>query len=137
MITNTDIAKYFYNKCKRFSVPTYMPWTLPKGDLPDERITIVVHDIAEGGAFWDRCIVEVNWMLTDIDGCANVGLDDVERRMVSLYKGNGIIDGTTFKYEKMSATTLEDKDFNSHYHNLKILFNIQRVNNYGNTDFCD
>lgn len=127
MITRTDIEEILYDKCRDFGVETYLADTTPIGEIKEERLVIIPKNIQDG-RYWYRCFVEVNWCVPDIhnekDG---VRIKSVEKSMSVLDYGQGLCDGTQYRWKKESEGVESEPEANYHYVNKRLLFNIQKV----------
>lgn len=126
MITISDIGERIYDDCRQFGVATYLKGNIPDGEVTTERIVIYPTQIANG-MYWQRCFLDVNWCVPDIDEAASLRLKQIERELVKIYTGTGVIDDSAYTYNKDSTEIAEDKDLKCHYVNVRLLFKIQKV----------
>lgn len=126
MITISDIGEILFDKCKPFSLPTYIKGSIPLGEVTEERICILPMSI-EDGKYWCKCSVKVNWCVPDVLGERSPRIKDAEKALESLYYGQGTLDGAKYKYKKSSVSVEQNSELRCHFVNLSLLFYIQKV----------
>ena len=123
MITTSDISEVIYDACRHYGVSIYIADTFPDEEIDEERIVIIAKQISTEGKYWNRCYVEVNWCVPDIEDEADgIRLKEVERLMRDIAQGNGSLDGTTYRYSVKSTQVVGDRRLRIHYANSQILF---------------
>lgn len=130
MITEAETGNILYRDCKRFGVPVYQRWNLPKPGTGGERI-VVYPKRQSSGAKWITNFIEVNYLVPDRpDGKADmVRLHEVERLLAADLHAYGVYDGTPYRYSVNSETDiLEDKELKIHYVNARVQFRTMNIN---------
>lgn len=124
MITMEDMALIVSGLVKGFGMPVYIKWHIPLSDIPSEgRITITPKEDSEGRIF-DRCFIEVNFILPDVNQEADIRLDDIEREAYALFK-DGFSDGFNGQWYAISYSRRSrerDEQLKSHYVHFQLLF---------------
>ena len=124
MITTEDMALIISKPLEVFGMPIFVKGHIPFSDIPSEgRITITPKTDGDGVIF-DKCFVEVNFILPDIKEEADIRLDDIERDAYEIFH-NGI----TGQYQDMfynvsysRRSREEDRQLKSHYVHFQVLF---------------
>ena len=126
MITTEDMAQIISGYLGTFGMPVFIKGHIPVGDIPEEgRITITPKEDSEGNIF-DKCFVEVNFILLDIGQEADIRLDDIEREAYSIFKDgySDSYDGQWYHIGYSRRSREEDKQLKSHYVHIQLLFEI-------------
>lgn len=127
MITTGDITRRVYDDCRYLGVPIFIHGAIPEGKVTDERIIIIPKTI-EDGTNWYRGYMEVNYLVPDIKGEEDGRrLDAVERLLKPIFYGQGVIDGTRYRYRRFSIGREQDASLECHFVNVRLLIEIQKV----------
>jgi len=125
MITSSDAEILVLKKAKELGITTY-PWgNIPEGKILSDRVTVRAKGVTPS-TYWSKCFVEVNLSVPDIDGEKNgIRLQELEREGARLF-GNytDSYDGTVYRVRISSSEVMEDKQFDCHYVNIRLSFEI-------------
>lgn len=124
MITTEDMALIVSRYLDTFGMPIYIKGHIPFADIPDEgRITITPKEDSDGRIF-DKCFMEVNFILPDVNQEADYRLDQIERDAYTLFKDgfSDCYEGQWYHigYSRRSRET--DTQLNAHYVHIQLLF---------------
>lgn len=127
MIVTTDIADILFQDCKDFGITTIVPFgkTLT-GELKDERLTIHVKGQTPG-KIWEKCFVEVNLCVPDLDvNIANtLRLKELERKAKKKFRSvTDTFDDTRYLYEVDTISIEADTALKCHFVNCRLLFKV-------------
>lgn len=127
MIVTTDIADILFQDCKDFGITTIVPFgkTLI-GELKDERLIIHVKGQTPE-KIWEKCFVEVNLCVPDLDfGVANtLRLKELERKAKKKFRSvTDTFDGTRYLYEVDTIRVEADNALKCHFVNCRLLFKV-------------
>lgn len=129
MITTEDMALIISEYLGTFDMPIFVKGHIPFGKVGnDGRITIIPKADSDGKVF-NKCFVEVNFILPDVDGEANFRLDDVERAAYAAFK-DGMAGQYNEQYYDISYSRRsreEDTGLKCHYVHLQLLFQTLNV----------
>lgn len=124
MITTEDMALIVSGHLRDFGMPVFVKGHIPFSDIPSEgRITITPKEDSEGRIF-DKCFVEVNIILPDINQEADIRLDELERRAYAIFK-DGYADEYGDQHYALSYSRRSrerDEQLKAHYVHLQLLF---------------
>lgn len=128
MIGVKDIERIIIGEVQEY-IPLSSVFTtddIPEGKVTEERI--VIHcKTRSTETFFDKCFVEVNWCVPDIDGAPNSSrLREVERIMLGGFDTVGCYDDSYFRYGISSEEVLSS-ELECHYVNVRLLFEILNV----------
>ena len=128
MIVQGDIAKILVKDCMQFGIDVYQKDSTPNGKVTKERI-VVIPKKGSPDMYWEKCYVEVNICVPDVNKRANtLRLDELERDVVGVLKSScGVYDGTRYRYKKESTSREEDIELGCHFVNVRLLFEILNV----------
>ena len=124
MITTEDMAFLVSQMVRGFDMPVYVKGHIPFSDIPKEgRITITPKDDSEGRIF-DKCFIEVNFILPDIGQEADYNLDAIERDAYTLFKEGeaGGFNGQWYRISYSRRSRERDEQLKSHYVHFQLLF---------------
>ena len=124
MITTEDMAVIISERLGAFNMPVYFKGHIPFDGIPKEgRITITPKEDSEGRIF-DKCFVEVNFILPDINQEAHYELDMIERNAYELFKDGfaGTFNGQHYDVSYSRRSREQDGQLKSHYVHLQLLF---------------
>ena len=126
MITTEDMAVLISQKVESFGMPIFIKGHIPFSDIPQEgRITITPKEDSEGSIF-DKCFIEVNFILPDVNNEADFNLDAIERDAYELFK-DGFADeyeGQHYVVSYSRRSRERDEQLKSHYVHIQLLFEI-------------
>lgn len=129
MIAVTDILDIIFDKCVEFGIKDIResPRDIT-GPLNSEMIGIHAKDLIPG-TYWKKDFVEVNLYAPDINGEEDLNrLKELERAAYPILDGfAGKFDGTGYRYSIYSTGIEENEPAQSHYINVKVLFEILNV----------
>ena len=112
-----------------FEMPIYIKGHIPFGEIPaDGRITILPK-ADDDGTIFDKCFVEVNFILPDIEQEANARLDTLERDAYDLFRKGlaGEYNGQWYQISYSRRSREEDPQLKSHYVHFQLMFQILNV----------
>lgn len=124
MITTEDMGLLISKHLGVFGMPVFIKGHIPFEDIHEEgRITITPKEDSDGRIF-DKCFVEVNFILPDISQEANYRLDDIERDAYELFKDGyaGEYNGQWYSISFSRRSRERDEQLNSHYVHIQLLF---------------
>ena len=124
MITTEDMAVIISERLGAFGMPTYIKGHIPFETIPKEgRITITPKEDSEGRIF-DKCFVEVNFILPDINQEAHYELDAIERNAYELFKDGfaGSLNGQHYNVSYSRRSREQNEQLKSHYVHIQLLF---------------
>jgi len=124
MITTEDMAVIVSQMIEGFDMPIYVKGHIPIANIPQEgRITILPKEDSEGRIF-DKCFVEVNFFLPDIEGEADIRLDDIEREAYRIFHDGlaGEYNGQHYDISYSRRSREQSQQLGSHYVHFQILF---------------
>ena len=129
MIAVTNILDIIFDKCVDFGISDVRE--APKdilGPLKSEMIGIHAKSLVPG-TYWKKGFVEVNLYVPDIDGEQDlIRLGQLERVSYSVFDElSGKFDGTGYRYSIYSTGIEENEPAQSHYVNVKLLFEVLNV----------
>lgn len=107
-----------------FGMPTYIKGHIPFGQVGEEgRITITPKEDSDGRIF-DRCFIEVNFLLQDVEQEANIGLDEIERIAYEFFHEAhvGEYEGQWYRYTYSRRSRERDEKLSCSYVHFQILF---------------
>lgn len=131
MITTEDIASIIMRDLWSFDMPKFIKGHIPIGKVGEEgRIVILPKEDSDGKIF-DKCFVEVNFLLPDIEGETNIGLDEIERNAYTFFKESkaGQYENQWYTYSFSRRSVEQDTDLECHYVHIQVLFEILNVIN--------
>lgn len=126
MITTEDIALIIAEDLRGFDMPIFTKGHIPFENITKEgRITITPKDNSVGRIF-DKCFVEVNFILPDINQEAHYDLDRIEREAYALFKDYkaGKYEDQWYNITYSRRSREEDANLKSHYVHFQLLFEI-------------
>ena len=126
MITTEDMALIVAKTLDGYKMPIYVKGHIPFGAIPSEgRITITPKEDSEG-KYFNRCFIEVNFILPDVDEEADYRLDDIERTAYGQFKDGfaGTYEDQWYNITYSHRSREEDGQLKSHYVHLQLLFEI-------------
>lgn len=130
MITTEDIALIIAQKVKCFGMETYIKGHIPftKGIEKNGRIVVIPKSDDEGTIF-DKCFVEVNFIMSDVNQEADYRLDEVEREAYSLFRKGwaGKCQGQWYNLSFSRKSREDDENIKSHYIHFQLLFEILNI----------
>lgn len=120
MIVTGDVATILVRDCEKLGITTYRKGYVPEST--SERIIVIAKPQLDG-TYWRKGFVEVNMMVPDVKGVANLSrLNQLERIAKGHFESVGEYDGTTYSYSIESIGQEEDTSLKCHYVNVRILF---------------
>ena len=129
MITTEDMAVIVSGMLGGFNMPVYTKGHIPFSDIPEEgRITITPKEDSDGRIF-DKCFIEVHFILPDVNREAAYNLDDIERRAYALFKDGvaGTYDSQHYLITYSRRSRENDEQLQSHYVHFQLLFETLNV----------
>lgn len=124
MITTEDMAVIVSKYLGAFGMPVYVKGHIPFAEIPEEgRITVTPKEDSDGRIF-DRCFIEVNFILPDKGQEADYRLDQIERDAYQLFKDgfSDYYEGQWYNIGYSRRSREADSQLNSHYVHLQLLF---------------
>lgn len=124
MITSEDIALIIAEDLQAFGMPIYTKGHIPFTEtLTESRITITPKENSDGTIF-DKCFVEVNFLMPDVHQEAAFELDNIERDAVSLFKQGkaGQYEGQWYNISYSRRSRERDEQLKCHYVHFQLLF---------------
>lgn len=118
------MAMIIADSLSAFDMPTFVKGHIPEGDVTDEGRITITPKVDSDGRIFDKCFVEVNFLLPDIKGEANIELDDIERDAYELFhKGMaGECEGQYYNISYSRRSRENDSQLKSHYVHFQLLF---------------
>ena len=129
MITTEDMAQIISGYLGTFEMPIYVKGHIPVGKIgTDGRITLIPKADSDGKIF-NKCFVEVNFVLPDVNNEADFRLDDIERAAYATFKDGmtGQYDGQYYNISYSRRSREEDVSLKCHYVHLQLLFETLNV----------
>lgn len=127
MITTEDMAALIAADLEGFGMTTYIKGHIPadKAVERDGRI-VILPKTDDTGVIFDKCFVEVNFLLPDIGQEADIRLDDIEREAYRLFKDYkaGQYEGQWYNISYSRRSRESDSQLKSHYVHFQLLFEI-------------
>lgn len=127
MITTEDMAMIVAGHLEGFGMPMFMKGHIPVTDfIPDEgRITITPKEDSAGQIF-DRCFIEVNFLLPDINQEAHYDLDRIERDAYSIFHDGvaGTYEDQWYRLSYSRRSREREEKQKAHYVHFQLLFEI-------------
>ena len=124
MITTEDMALLVSRHLEAFGMPIYVKGHIPFTKIPEEgRITITPKEDSEG-QYFDKCFIEVNFLLPDVNQEANYQLDGIEREAYRIFK-DGYSDEYEDQWYKLSYSSRSrerEEQLEAHYVHVQLLF---------------
>ena len=110
---------------EQFGMPIFVKGHIPVTDfIPEEgRITITPKEDSDGNIF-DKCFVEVNFLLPDMNQEAHHDLDRIEREAYQLFR-DGFADtyeGQWYKLSYSRRSREREEKQKAHYVHFQLLF---------------
>lgn len=130
MITTGDIATILVKDLMPLGIMTYKKGAVPEGKVLTERITVIPKE-PKPTPFWIKSFVEVNFYVPDVNGLANTRRLTELERLASGLRSVSSFDGSAYRYKVYSTNQEKDSVLECHFVNIKILFEILNVKNYG------
>ena len=130
MITTEDMAAIIASHLGDFGMPIYVKGHIPFENIPsDGRITILPKEDSDGQIF-DKCFVEVNFFLPDVNQEADYRLDDIERMAKSYFKKGfaGTYEDQWYNVSYSRRSREENEQLKSHYVHIQLLFEYLQHN---------
>lgn len=124
MITTEDMALILAKTLGDYGMPIYVKGHIPYGNIPaDGRITITPKEDSDG-TYFNKCFIEVNFILPDVNQEADYRLDDIERTAYEQFKNGfaGTYEGQWYNITYSHRSREEDEQLKSHYVHLQLLF---------------
>lgn len=128
MMTTSDVGNMIYTIAKNMGISVFLRGNIPGGEITEERVTIHPKTMTDGDT-WERCYVEVNINVPDIDekGTENlVRLAEVEKlakntfqSLVTSFEVDGVKNWCWVDWE--SVQRLRDNGLKSGYINVRVL----------------
>lgn len=130
MITTGDIATILVRDLGSLGIVTYKKGAIPEGKVLAERITVIPKEPTPT-PFWIKSFVEVNLYVPNVNGLADTRRLTEFERLASGLRAVSSFDGSVYRYKVYSTSQEEDSVLECHFVNIKIMFEILNVKNYG------
>lgn len=130
MITTADIGNMLFSHCKQLQMcDVYQKGNVPLGKVEKERIVVCAKSLSEDTE-WEKCYVEVNYLVPDRDEQGNenlIRLEEVERVLKEHFKSQVLefkSNWCLISWE--SIEKLRNNGLNSAYINVRVV--VERLN---------
>lgn len=129
MITTEDIALIISPLLAQFGMPIYVKGHIPFGKIPSEGRITILPKTDDDGKIFNKCFVEVNFILPDVEQEANAQLDTIERDAYNLFRKGmaGKLNGQWYNISYSRRSREEDKDLESHYVHFQLSFDTLNI----------
>lgn len=127
MVTESEAGNIIYRDCRKFGVSVFQGFLKSERPKETEWISITPKPVTKG-RIWDKCYIEVNWMIPDKAGLADLTrLHTIERLLIKGLESFGGYDGNPYRYEVESTQIIEAESYKSHYVNARVLFKSMNI----------
>lgn len=124
MITTEDMAMIIADSLSAFKMPIFVKGHIPEGKVTDDGRITITPKVDSDGRIFDKCFVEVNFLLPDVREEANIGLDEIERDAYKLFHDGmaGEYEGQYYNITYSRRSRENDSQLKSHYVHFQLLF---------------
>lgn len=124
MITSEDIALIIAEDLKGFGMAIYTKGHIPVKGIEKNGRIVIIPKTNDDGTIFDKCFVEVNFNLPDVNEEADYRLDKIERDAYKLLrKGKaGKFEDQWYNISFSSRSREEDTQLKCHYVHIQLLF---------------
>ena len=124
MITTEDMALIISRDLQGFGMVTYVKDHIPIGNVEKDGRIVILPKTDDIGTYFDRCFVEVNFVLPDVREEPDIRLDDIERDAYRLFKDYkaGEYNGQWYNITYSRRSRERDAQMKTSYVHFQLLF---------------
>ena len=129
MITSEDIALIIAEDLRDFGMAIYTKGHIPFQEIEPQGRIVIIPKTDDEGRIFDKCFVEVNFLLPDVREEADIRLDDIERTALALFKDYkaGEYNGQWYNITYSRRSRESDSQLKAHYVHFQLLFETLNV----------
>lgn len=124
MITTEDMAIIVSGYLTAFDMPVEIKGHIPFGDIPEKGRITITPKVDSDGRIFDKCFIEVNFILPDVGQEAAFELDGIERDAYEIFREgfSDCYEGQWYSLTYSRRSREQDEQLKSHYVHIQLLF---------------
>lgn len=129
MITTAKAGEIIAIDSQWLGMPIYLKGHIPNKTIEKSGRVVIIPKDETPGKYFSKLFIEVNILLPDIEGEADIRLECLEEKALKRF-GRGVADesfGTWYRYSVQKYSVEEDRELECHYVHIQLLFEILNV----------